>query len=1398
MALNKQSVPINFSQGLDLKTDSKQVAPGKFLALSNSVFDKGGQLTKRNGFGMLPDLSDDSNTFITTVGGNLTAVGTSLSAYSQGSKTWVNKGTLQPADVQVLSVVRSNVGQSQADSVTHPNGLTCTVYTDDIPTGGGVLTSSYKYLITDSVTGQRITAPAVIPSAPGSVTQPAKVFLLGNNFIIVFTNMIGSTNALQYVAINVYSPTLIGANTTISANYIPGPAGLAPYFEGVVNNNNLYLAWNSTIGNVEITLLDSTLTLYSPVILTGHQATILSVCVDTSLTNPIVYLVAYDDASGNTTAWAFDKSLYAVLGATTILTETPLVNLTSVATGGVLTAFYEQPGVYGYDIKIATNVVRSVTMTQAGVVSIPLLVDRSVGLASKAFLINGAIYLLVAYISNYQPTYFLINGAGQTIVKLAYSNGASSYYTKGLATPTVSGTVVKFAYLTKDLIESVNKTQGLANAGGIYSQTGVNTATINITAKGASSAEIAKDLHITGGFMWMYDGSTPVEHSFHLWPDYVETSLNLGGAMAPQKHYYSATYEWTDAQGNIFRSAPSIPILGDTSSIDGRGVNFSATFAIGDTTFTVSSVDNLYIGQPIFDVSNKGAFPANTKITAVGTTTITVNNAALAASAPTHGDNMATSTIAASATFTANSFTAQMNSVNGFLLGQTVTDTFTPGNLSPNTIITGIDPVKNQLTLSQKTVGSSAADKISASSTTAQAYFTAGATTLRVTNIDGFGVGGLLADSTVSGAFQPNTRITAIDLVNYIITIDKPTVSASGGPPVLYNQPAGDFSGAILRPDGTTLYAFGLFTVLPPYVTPVVGQGIIWSHGAFQPNLNIVSSFTSNTVSGSLPPPHGNTFDNGPYNLYLVDMHTISQAGSVLQATFLPGATTLNVSSTINLGVGMILSDLTTPGNIAAGTKITGVNAPNNTITIDTPTPGGTVPSILQTIDVFAVTINVPTLRLTYKTANPVRISIYRWSQAQQNYYQVTPVLNPILNNVNADYITYTDIASDSTILGNSLLYTTGGVVENIAAPPVSAFTLYGSRLFAINAEDRNSIWYSKQVIENVPVDMSDLFTIYIAPTTAAQGDTGPITALSTLDDKLIIFKRNAIYYLTGSGPDNTGAQNSFSEPVYIMTSVGCINPKSIVFCPSGLIFESEKGLWLLGRDLSTSYIGAPVEALTLNTHVTSAIAIEGTNQVRLMLETGVTLMYDYYFQQWGTFSSLSGISGTNYQTLHTYINGSGQVFQETPGLYLDGGHPVLLSFTTSWLNLGGLQGYERAYFFYMLGIFQTPHRLSLQIAYDYNPSPTQTSIIAPANYVAPWGGEQLWGSGGNYGGNNVEQWRIFLQKQKCQAFQITMSELYDPALGVVSGAGLTLSGLNVQVGLKDSKPRLSSSRSVG
>ena len=163
------------------------------------------------------------------------------------------------------------------------------------------------------------------------------------------------------------------------------------------------------------------------------------------------------------------------------------------------------------------------------------------------------------------------------------------------------------------------------------------------------------------------------------------------------------------------------------------------------------------------------------------------------------------------------------------------------------------------------------------------------------------------------------------------------------------------------------------------------------------------------------------------------------------------------------------------------------------------------------------------------------------------------------------------------------------------------------------------------------------------------------------------------------------------------------------------------------------------------------------------------------------------------------FLTAQGTLFQETPGKYLDGSRPVLMSFTSGWFSLSGLQGYQRAYYFLMLATYYTPHKLSMGIAYDYNPAVVQNLLVGPTNFTGPFGSDNPYGSSVSYGGvSQVEQWRIFFAQQRCQAFQITITETFDATLASTPGAGLSISGLDLIFGQKKGFAHISSANSAG
>lgn len=437
------------------------------------------------------------------------------------------------------------------------------------------------------------------------------------------------------------------------------------------------------------------------------------------------------------------------------------------------------------------------------------------------------------------------------------------------------------------------------------------------------------------------------------------------------------------------------------------------------------------------------------------------------------------------------------------------------------------------------------------------------------------------------------------------------------------------------------------------------------------------------------------------------------------------------------------------------------------------------------------IQLNIPTLRVTHK--KNVAIEIYRTTPSINTniYTTLTAPQNPILSSTGADSITFTDFVTDSQLNGNALLYTTGGVLEDIGPPPFCHVGRYGNRLIGIQSENRNVFWYSKELLENTPVEMSDFQTQFVNP------KYGDLTCGIEMDDKYIFFKSGACLYLNGTGPNATGGENDFGEPILIDGSVGTVNPKSLVLTPDGVMFDSGKGIWILTRNLDVAYIGAPVEAYN-QYDVSSATLIPNTTQIRFGLDgTSTVLLYDYFYKRWGVFTGHNVISATVWNGLYTWLQpGSRYLMQETPGVYSDNGRPVLPGLTTGWLSLAGIQGYQRVSRLYLLGKYQTPHILNVSVAYDYDDTIVQTGALRPVAKPA-YGGDPFYGASTVYGGaSNVEQFRMNMKRQKCQSIQVTIQEAMDTA-NYVLGAGCILEAIGVTAGMKSDRPRLAASKIV-
>ena len=444
------------------------------------------------------------------------------------------------------------------------------------------------------------------------------------------------------------------------------------------------------------------------------------------------------------------------------------------------------------------------------------------------------------------------------------------------------------------------------------------------------------------------------------------------------------------------------------------------------------------------------------------------------------------------------------------------------------------------------------------------------------------------------------------------------------------------------------------------------------------------------------------------------------------------------------------------------------------------------------------VELTIPTLHITDRTGarGEVVIAIYRTEAnliPQQIFYKLTSVTAPLYNDTSVNTVTFNDnTITNEQLRLKEILYTSGGVVENIAPPAAKIIARFKNRLILAGLEDKNTLWYSQQHIPGEAVNFSDVFKIQVDDT------GGQITALGELDDKLIIFKAGTIFAMNGDGPLPTGAQNTFSLPQLVSSDVGCVDPYSVVRTRVGLMFKSSKGIYLLDRSLQVSYVGAEVERWNDLT-ITAATVVEDQNQVRFTTSEGRCLVYDLYFQQWYTFTNIRAIDCKTWQGKFVFLQSSAEIWRENQSSYIDVDVPIISKYVLALLQFAQVQGFQRIYKINILGENRGTHGLKIEVGYDFREFYEERFLIEPDDVLVGevWGEDSVWGEAGTIWGGNVDgvyQFQIRPRQQRCQALRLKIEDYFGSGTG---SAGFALSNVAAEMGVEPNAARLAKTKII-
>lgn len=397
-----------------------------------------------------------------------------------------------------------------------------------------------------------------------------------------------------------------------------------------------------------------------------------------------------------------------------------------------------------------------------------------------------------------------------------------------------------------------------------------------------------------------------------------------------------------------------------------------------------------------------------------------------------------------------------------------------------------------------------------------------------------------------------------------------------------------------------------------------------------------------------------------------------------------------------------------------------------------------------------------------------IKYVLYRTTNGGTTYYRLGAVTAGTSSLVNGLYVNpWVDNATDASITGNETIYTNGGVLSNDTLPSIKYLLSTQNRLFAVSSEDENLIYYSQPYLAGECINWSLALSIRID--TGTPRTNGKIVALAAVDGKIICFKNNSILAFIGDGPNQLGEDNNFTSPQTISTTIGCSEPKSVETIPTGVIFKSQSGIYLLDKSLNLQYIGVDVESYNSETIVgTSNLPIK--NSI-CFLTANRTLVYEYLQSKWSTWN-IGGESCCVWKNRFTVLN-AGTIKYQDATVYRDGSTYYSMTLSTPWIKIAGIQEYQRIYKLMLLGQFKSAHTLTVRIYFDYNETDYEDHTISPL-ITDP-----------------IYQYEVSLTNQKCQSFKIKINDNVSSG----TGQGFKLTNIALQLGKKKGLNKLPSLR---
>ena len=196
------------------------------------------------------------------------------------------------------------------------------------------------------------------------------------------------------------------------------------------------------------------------------------------------------------------------------------------------------------------------------------------------------------------------------------------------------------------------------------------------------------------------------------------------------------------------------------------------------------------------------------------------------------------------------------------------------------------------------------------------------------------------------------------------------------------------------------------------------------------------------------------------------------------------------------------------------------------------------------------------------------------------------------------------------------------------------------------------------------------------------------------------------------------------------------------------------------------TFIGAPVDDYN-ESLITDSLVLEDRNQVWFFRSNGETLVFDTYHGQWATFTNQPAAGATIVDGTVRYVipgSSAASFYTESTGTFQDGATDYDVVIETNWLQIGGIQGYQRTRLATFAGKVTGAYDYSLIMTYDLGDATTTETFSGTSTTENKW------------------EFKPKVQKTEAFRFKLTLSG---------SNRGFDVTNVNLDVGLKGGVTRL-------